>query len=376
MPSSTFSFERLTAADRPGIAQPVPQRDIPPLPWTALFVAALLVSSALVGAWEWHWRRFGVEPAIANSFGLWSIQRNRIDKVDGRRTVLLGASRVLFDIDLDTWERLSGSRPIQLALEGTSPLPFLEDLAKDPNFTGRALVGVAPDVFFSGFEYRGKALEYFHHESPGQKVGQWLSMHFVEPFLAFDDGDFALATVLQRQDWPLRPGMTPNVRVRKLSVSEADRNTRMWRKVEEDPAYRALAQSIWKQDFDPPDAKERAELDDAVIKQIERAAKVVSTLRERHVDVIFVRLPTAGPYLEYENSVLPRGSTWDLLLEKTGAHGVHFQDHPQLQGFEIPEWSHIAAHERPRLTAALYGIIQETYWTDLPPAAKRASSER
>lgn len=371
MPSSTFSFERppaerLTAADRPGIAQPVPQRDVPALPWAATFLAGLALAAGLVGAWEWHWRQFGAEPATANSYGLWAMQRRRIDQGDGGATVLVGASRVLFDIDLDSWQRLAGARPIQLALEGTSPLPVLEDLANDPQFTGRALIGVAPDVFFSGFAYRGKAVDYTRHEGPGQRLGQWLSMHFIEPCFAFDDGDFALATVVQRQDWPLRPGMTADDRVRKLSVSEADRNTHMWRKVEEDPAYQALAQRIWQQGFDPLSAKERAELDDTVRQQIERAAKVVAQLRARHVDVVFVRLPTRGPYLDYENRDFPRATTWDVLLEKTGARGVHFQDYPQLQGFEIPEWSHLAAHERPRLTRALYGILQEKFWTDLP----------
>ena len=63
-------------------------------------------------------------------------------------------------MQLPVWEKLAGKRPIQLALEGTSPLPILEDLADDPNFTGRLLVGVAPDVFFSGFAYRGECCQY------------------------------------------------------------------------------------------------------------------------------------------------------------------------------------------------------------------------
>jgi hypothetical protein len=377
MPSSTFSSERLTAADRPGIAQPVPQRDIPDRQWVALLIAAFALASALVGSWEWHWREFGVRPATANSFGLWAMQRRRIDTGEGARTVIVGSSRMLFDIDLDTWERLSGTRPIQLALEGTSPLPVLEDLADDPNFTGRALVGVAPYVFFAGHAFRGKALDYFRHEGPGQRVGQWLSMHLIEPVFAFDDGDFALNTVLHRQQWPLRPGMQVHTNVRRLSVSDADRNTHMWDKVENDAAYQALAQSIWIEDSDPPDKEKRAEMDAVMRKQIERAARIVAKLRQRHVKVIFVRMPSRGPFLEIENRDFARETTWDVLLRETGAPGVHFADHPQMQGYEIPEWSHLAAHEKPRMTSALYEIVQGQFWRDLPnppPAALPAAN--
>ena len=90
-------------------------------------------------------------PASSNTFGLWAIQRRRIDAGEGDATVLLGASRVFFDLQLPVWERLGGKRPIQLSFEGTSPLPALEDLAADPQIhraparrsgTGPVLLGL------------------------------------------------------------------------------------------------------------------------------------------------------------------------------------------------------------------------------------------
>ena len=147
MPSSTSSSKRLTAADRPGVAQPVPTRDVPDLPWRALLLCALLLAVLLTGTWEWHWRAFGAVPGFRDDDALWARQRRRIDAGDGNATVLIGASRTFFDLQLPVWERLSGRRPIQLALDGTSPLFALEDLANDPAFTGKLLMGVAPDIF-------------------------------------------------------------------------------------------------------------------------------------------------------------------------------------------------------------------------------------
>jgi hypothetical protein len=354
---------RLTAADRPGQAQPVPERDIPDRRWGLILLSALVMTLLMLGAWEWHWRSFGVEPSIANSDALWATQRRRIDNGEGDgATVLVGSSRMLFDLQLPVWQKLSGQRPIQLALEGTSPMFALEDLADDPNFrNGRLLVGVAPDIFFSGFAYRGKLLEYMRKQSPSQRVGQWLSMHFVEPFLAFDDPDYALPVVIERQDWwPVRPGMHPSKDVRKLMVVTApDRASHLWDKLEKDPTYAALAQSIWAQHFSPrPGMPGPEKLHKIVNEQIGRAARAVAKLRKRNVEVIFVRTPSAERYLAFEDKVFPRAKTWDVLLAKTGAPGVHFQDHPELQGFWLPEWSHLAAGDAVRFTEALYRIIQ------------------
>ncbi len=349
-------FVRLTASDRPGVAQPVPVREIPQRPWGGIWIGAAILALALLALWEWHWRDFGVRPSWRNSDGSWAAQRRRIDEGEGGKTVLIGSSRVLFDVQLPVWERIAGERPVQLALEGTSSVPVLEDLADDPKFTGRLLVGVAPELFFSGFAYRGKALAFFHKQSPSQRIGHWISQRAIEPWLAFDDPDFALATVVRRQDWPLRAGMKPHHNVRKLSVSDADRQTHMWDKVEDDPAYRELARSIWTEHLTgppPPNMDTPEKLQKTIAEQIDRTAKAVAKLRARGVRIVFVRPPSVGFYKQWEDKVMPRAKTWDVLLQKTGVPGIHFEDYPQLQGFEQPEWSHIKTEDAQKFTAAL-----------------------
>src|SRR5690349_9006574 len=82
-------YARVTAADRPGVAQPVPVREVPSQPWGRVMAGALLLFALLLGGWEWHWRQFGAQPTTANSAGLWAIQRRRIDNGEGDATVLL-----------------------------------------------------------------------------------------------------------------------------------------------------------------------------------------------------------------------------------------------------------------------------------------------
>lgn len=354
-------FVRLTASDRPGVAQPVPERDIPPQPWGRILLGALALFLLLLAGWEAYWRDFGATPGYRNSNGAWAEQRRRIDNGEGDKTVLIGSSRILFDVQLPVWEQVTGERPIQLALEGTTPLPVLEDLAADPDFTGRLVVGVAPDLFFSGFAYRGAAVQHYRQEGPSQRSGHWLSKHLLEPYLAFYDPDFALPAVVKRQDWPLRNGQRKETLVRKLMAQDADRNTVMWRKVETDPQYRALARSIWAEHLTGPppptmDTPEKARK--LMTEQIARATKAIATLRARGIPVVFVRPPSNGMYYAFEQKVLPRERTWAPLLQQSATPGIHFEDHPQLQGYDLPEWSHLSAKDANRFTAALVPLVE------------------
>ena len=367
-------YARVTAADRPGVAQPVPVREVPNQPWGKIAVGAALLFAVLIGAWEWHWRAFGAQPGYYNSDSEWAQQRRRIDAGEGGKTVLIGSSRVLFDVQLPVWENVMGERPIQLALEGTTSVLTMEDLSADPNVTGRLIVGVAPDLFFSGFAYRGDALKYFAKETPSQRVGNWLSRALIEPYFAFFDEDYALGKVAKRQDWPERPGLPNRLAVRKLSVQEADRNTHLWQKLVDDADYRALAQHIWAQHLDgppPPNFDTPEKVAKVIDTQIQRAVDALAKLRARGVKVLFVRPPSGGHYLEFENKVLPREKTWDVLLARTAAPGIHFEDYPELQGLELPEWSHLKPTDAERYTAALCAIIQRDFWPPSPPPAPR-----
>jgi len=319
-------------------------------------IVAVLVFAVLLGGWEWRWRSSGSTPAYVNSDVLWALQRERIDQGEGSATVFIGDSRMLFDMDLDVWERLDGRRPIQLALEGTSAMNTLEDLAADTAFKGRLFVSAKPGLFFSGFSYRGEAIANWKTTSITARTGQWLSMNLLEPVWAFRNPDFALFTVLARQPWPPRTGIHTRLDVRKISESDRDRNTHLWRRVETDSAYQKLVQFIWMQDPGPPPGVTPAMVAAGINREIARARKAVTALRARGVQVLFVRHPSAGPLLVSEDQGFPRAATWDVLLQRTGEKGIHYADYPELQGYDIPEWSHLSASEATRYTAALHGV--------------------
>ena len=124
MHSSTSSSE--SSADMNKYDRALPGDSIKP---AALI--GLLVMIVMMSGWEMYWRSNGSVPSYRNSEGLWAIQRRRVNEIEGDKTVITGSSRMFFNTQLDVWERESGVRPIQLALEGTSPVSLMEDLADD-----------------------------------------------------------------------------------------------------------------------------------------------------------------------------------------------------------------------------------------------------
>ena len=339
-------------------AEPVFERPVPVLGHSAWL--AVLIFIVLIAAWEAWVRSEGVSPSYRNSDGLWAEQRRRIGTDAGDGWVFTGSSRVLFNTQLPVWERLDGRRPLQLALEGTSPVAVLEGLAEDDNFTGKVIVGVAPGLFFSGYEYRRGAIDRFQDETPTQWFGQRVSM-LVEPWLAFYAYDFAFPTMLRRQPLPIRDGVEFELDVRKLADMERDRNTRLWDKLVYDEDYRELAKTIWAQNWMPlaelPEPVQEKLLESRS-KQLERAIKATKTLQARGAEVIFVHMPYERHSSTAEIDIAPWKLTWDIVLGDTGALGLHFQDHAEMQGYYLPEWSHMTAEEADRFSEAFYGLVQ------------------
>jgi hypothetical protein len=349
MPSSTSSSS----------AEAIYQRPLPTIHKGSAWLAVLSFVLLLV-AWEMWVRSQGVTPSYRNSDGLWAEQRRLINQGAGDGWVFTGSSRVLFNLQPAVWEQHDGRRPLQLALEGTSPMSVLEDLAEDDDFTGSVIVGVAPNLFFTGSEYRESAISRPKEETPTQWFGHQVSL-IVEPHLAFYNFDYALPTMLRRQPLPEREGVEWRMEVRKLSNLSRDRSSRMWSRVETDEAFQKLAKVIWAHGWKPL-ADTPVEQQQRVLKarseQIARAVAVSKKFRAKGVELIFVRMPSEGHYTVSEPDLAPRALAWDQLIEQTGALGLHFQDHPEMQGYWLPEWSHMSASEADRFTKAFYGLVQ------------------
>ncbi|MEO8670234.1 MAG: hypothetical protein ABI411_02895 [Tahibacter sp.] len=338
MPSSTSSSERLTAADRPGVAQPVPERPLPPRPWRAMGTMVILLVVLAISAWEWRMRELGLRAGdFDDGASLWAEQRRRVD-AEATPVVLLGDSRLLFDTDLARFQTLTGVRPLQLALAGTNARPFLRNLADDPAFHGLALVGIKELSYFrDGIGLSGDALERFRYESPAQHIS-FVLHGGLSRCLAFLDEEYRLSKLLLRLDPGLRPGaQSPYGDVWKLRSTEMDRQTRMWSRVASDALLNAHARSVWMR-------RPAAQISDALIaRTVQETREAVAAIRARGGEVVFLRPPSAGELRKKEEAELPRQRGWDALLRGAQVSGIHADDDPPQSGLDLPELSHLSA---------------------------------
>lgn len=340
-------------------------RPVPAQRWRSIAVAALGAVALLTFGWEAYWRSRGFETGdFNNTNGLWADARRH---ATGDATVMIGSSRILFDVNLDVWEEISGVRPVQLALEGTSPRVFLKDLADDEKFKGLVIVGVTAPIFFTREGgLRASAMQYARDETIAQRVDHAL-MIGLERVFAFIDEQTRPKRQIQIWPLPLREGMKPRFDPRKLESLDVDRGAQMWSRLETDPAYREEARGQWLVGFQVmapppgPDGKPAAMPDAAIDAVIREVKQNVEKIRARGGDVAFLRFPYDGPWMQMEDNAFPRARFWDRLVSGVDALGIAWQDYPELQGYDLPEWSHLSASEAERYTRALAPIFYREY---------------
>jgi len=287
-------------------------------------------------ALEANARRLGLRAGdLDNSEVAWVKERLRSESAN---VAIVGDSRILFDTDLDRFEALTGIRPVQLAIHGTSALTLLEDAASNENFYGLLIVGMAETMFFQPFDGYG---EYVRRRgdftSPSGRISTELD-HVLQRRLAFLDSNHRLSIAAHRLDPDYRAGVEgPKHDIWKVSEVGENRATWMWPRVEHDLAYRARTRWAWK------GFKEKFPYTPQLIASGHlRAFKAVAAIRERGGEVVFVRPPSDINLRVNEEAQLPKAKSWDALLRNTRSIGVHNDDlAPELRELTMPEWSHL-----------------------------------
>jgi hypothetical protein len=331
---------RLTASDRPGMAQPVPERDVPEQPWHAMSLAVLILLVLFTSLWEWKMRTLELFPGdLGASYDRWAELRHQVDQRDVP-VVIVGDSRIMFDTDLDHAAQLIGVRPLQLAIAGGSGLPILEDIADDPHFHGLVIVGMAETAYFD-LQLTGarpqQALTLSRWESPAKR-GSFLIHRLLSQGLAMLDDDYQLSTLVFRLDRNWRSGVVDmSQAVWKAQETGPDGQTWLWRRLEHDRRLSDHMRNAWLH-FYRPEPLDGQAINDVMVK----TKLAVDKIRARGGDVVFVRPPSA-PYLRaIEDKHISRARAWDPLLAYTHSKGVHIDDLPAAQNLTLPEGSHLS----------------------------------
>ena len=205
-------------------------RLVPDVPWRRLLLVVALVTTAATAAWEIHARAVGYRPTLNDSPDLWAEARGRV-KPDS--LVLLGTSRMLFDMDLDVLEQGLGRRPVQLAVVGSSPYPILADLAADESFHGTVLLDVVPAMYLAPagsppMEAAQKALRRYHTWNHAQRWSHQLALRLEQQVAFVRQEDLTLGKLIKELPIPDRAGALVGPKMPPYFYSlDRDRRARM-----------------------------------------------------------------------------------------------------------------------------------------------------
>lgn len=312
------------------------------------FVLVLAVVVVALGGYELALRSLGMTPHVHDDLGLWSLARERAESPDPSLVVFVGASRIQWDVDLDTWAQRTGQTPVQLAMAFTSALPVLEDLAEDPEFAGTVVYSVTPSVEFEAGPPTGERgarhyIEHTRHENFGHRIENRLRKRAQAPF-AFRSAHIYVAddipSLIEKGTW------RPNEMTTTL-----DRNTVAdYTMIDRGQRERDVLETL-RQRSKPASA---AELDT----RIRRLAELAAELRQKGGDVVFFRPPSSRSIRAFEASRYPRTAYWDRLAAGVGAKAVHFEDAPKLRAFECADGSHLDVRDTVAFTEALIDALR------------------
>lgn len=322
---------------------------------------ALLLSFIVIVSWEIHLRNNKVTISYDDNDALWADKRALVYEPRDRTTVLIGSSRIKYDVDIPTWEALTGTKVVQLANVGSSPRAVLTDLANDTKFNGNLIVDITEPLFFSvRAVYDGKTakkIRYFKDRTPTQRFSFQVNHLLESQFVFLDQDNFSINAMLDNMQIPSRPGIFPGVFFpREFEQVSFDRQSYMTPEFVADTNLQNQVRAIWaygiKMGSPPMSAEQLTEIFNSVKSDVDK-------IKSRGGKVLFVRTPSSGPYRATEVAGFPRTAYWDRLLKLTDCQGVYFTDYPATANFVCPEWSHLCPADAVVYTKSLVKALRE-----------------
>jgi hypothetical protein len=337
-------------------------------------ITAGIVAVAVAG-WELHCRQLGYTAGLDDTADLWVEQRRSVQPDD---TIIIGSSRSLFGLDLDELEHGLGRRPRQLCLVGSCVYPILKDVADDQSFHGTVICDLVPGLLMvppmaPPYHNALRALERRRDQSVAQGISHLLSLPLEETFASLQQEDLTLTALLgglpipNREHAQIGPALPPH-----FSTIDRDRRTRML-DLEHNPTLQQRVKLGWAPLFTPPpkphwipDAAFGEYMHGMIEGRFADMAKAVAAIRARGGKVVFLRMPSQGDLRAVEDRITPRAAVWDRLLKDTGAPGIFAEDHPELAGFILPDWSHLSGPDSVTFTQRLVPLLKDALATIEP----------
>ncbi|QAU33641.1 hypothetical protein [Janthinobacterium sp. 17J80-10] len=336
------------------------------MPWSRILGIAVAVFLLFALGMEVRLAQIGVVANARDSQEKWEEERARANQLGEKALILIGASRIQLGVDLDILRTITGMEPVQLAIDGSTPMPVLAGLATDPEIRGTVIVdyyshaigdyGGLGKKYQAGFESHGAATRH-RQASPYRQSEKFLTEWAQERMASYTDGASPLNSLLFR--------ILDDDGARSLVTTRPDRSRLGDYTLVKMPEYyhRRVARTLginlssFNENTEASLAKQvsmTSQIDNAAfINDAARIRQLVSAIEARGGRVLFLEMPSSGMVRQVEEKRFPPEKFWKPFIDITGAKAVRSFDHPLLRDFSCPDGSHLDFRDRRKFTIAM-----------------------
>ncbi len=320
--------------------------------WKRIWIITTNTIAVAYIGWEIAARNAGVQAgSVADTPQLWSQLRERASSAGKDGVILVGASRIQLGVNLQVLSQYTKQYPIQLAIDGSTFVPVLEDLAQDENINGTVIVSWLASGVRNPGDRRGVEWLAFHEKIKQSK--QPLFYRKLETVLQNTvNRVFATRTMGIKPYHLLDRALHGDPTVEGYLTTYPDRSRQgNYTNVDTDEMYADRLQ------------KQRKLLnwssvsDDEFDRWLNKLEGYVNQIQLRGGRVVFVRFPTDKGMWEIDEKVFPRNKYWRRLVETTSADTIHFKDHEELSKYSLPDGSHLDFRDAVPFTKSLAEIL-------------------
>lgn len=341
--------------------------------WLLAAVAAVIVLLVFVGLMEFGLAVRGFDPTVVDSDLLWLKERERADELGNKALILVGASRIQLDLDLNVLRVSTGLEPVQLAVDGGSFIPVLRSLADDVRVTGTVLIGYQDNDVNSmpppdrAVRLEAAWLDYEGHvKAPGfATIEANLSDSLHYHLRSYADGARPISSLTVRL---FEHSATPQYLV---TLADRSRLADYQRVTMPNFYYSRVIRNLG-EDVPLHEGMSWKELDAEILRKIEaikpaekfaydenidRIAYMAKKIKQRGGHVIFIVMPRSAMIKEIDVRRFPRALFWDDFVKRVAVPTLNVEDYPALAAFQCPDGSHLDYRERPLFSKTLVGTL-------------------
>ncbi len=339
-------------------------------PWSLAIIGSIFIVLVIILFFEYNLRSRHWTPTVSDSPELWAQERARASQLGKKALILIGGSRIQLGIDLNELEKLSGKKPVQLAIDGANFYPVLKNIAEDPQILGDSILDLnensIPKLFAidKGSDWVA-AYERQQQQPLYRRVDQQLhntltslmitKMEGAKPAKVINDLVFHpkqnTGSYLITHSNRSRDADYSKVKMPDFYINRVIRHSLLNLPTETANSYQQVLDIYAAEISNIPQADQQI-----FEKNLVELLLLINIIEKRGSKVIILRMPTSKLILAMDKQRCPIDLCWQKIITQHPA-SINSVLEPSLSGFYLPDGSHLDQKDKKQFTNSLYHAL-------------------